>query len=77
MNAHGLSWCRWPAGACIELLCPLADHLAEIVLLLQVADQAAQLQELLVEEKMLFIQFGGGLFGQVSKLQSVCSLEAV
>eukprot|EP00891_Asterochloris_glomerata_P007199 jgi/Astpho2/7199/Aster-01517 len=31
----------------------------------EVADQAAQLQELLVEEKMLFIQFGGGLFGQV------------
>ena len=65
-----LSLCRWPANACIKLLCPKVDCSAETVLLLQVASQAAQLQELLVEEKMLFIQFGGGLFGQVGP--SVC-----
>ena len=45
---------------------PLAEYSAETLMLLQVARQAAQLQELLVEEKMLFIQFGGGLFGQVN-----------
>ena len=61
----------------VTLLPPPADYLAETILLLQVAIQAAQLQELLVEEKMLFIQFGGGLFGQVNNPQSVCSLRAV